>query len=252
MPSPPDYVANWSTRRPATSARSPRLTAASEKPIIIGHSFGGLVTQLMVQRDLAAAAVVIDSVAPPGVLSLEWSFFKGTWPVLNPFAGSRPYYMSFKHYQYAFANDQTSAEQRAGYDLDIVPESRRLARGAAGQVPRVVLDAGAIAELDDHLDVEAGALLEPLRLDEPALRLQLLQPLAQLLADPLDRAVARLRRRDVVAVREDRDLVELGELHAAQGVELQVYGSGRSGGSADSKTGALRSIRLKTDCLTTR
>jgi pimeloyl-ACP methyl ester carboxylesterase len=106
------------------------IRALDEKPIIIGHSFGGLLTQLMVQRDLAVAAVAIDSVAPPGVLSLEWSFFKGTWPVLNPFAGSRPYYMSFKHYQYAFANDQTPAEQRAGYDLDIVPESRRLARGA--------------------------------------------------------------------------------------------------------------------------
>jgi pimeloyl-ACP methyl ester carboxylesterase len=106
------------------------IRALGTKPIIIGHSFGGLLTQLLVQRDLAAAAVVIDSVAPAGVLTLKWSFFKGTFPVLNPFAGSRPYYMSFKHYQYAFANDQTLAEQHAGYARDIVPESRRLARGA--------------------------------------------------------------------------------------------------------------------------
>ena len=113
------------------------IRALDEKPIIIGHSFGGLITQLMVQRDLAVAAVAIDSVAPPGVLSLKWSFFKGTWPVLNPFAGSRPYYMSFKHYQYAFANDQTLAEQRAGYDLDIVPESRPLARGGLFPVAKV-------------------------------------------------------------------------------------------------------------------
>ena len=113
------------------------IRALGRKPIIIGHSFGGLLTQLMVQRDLAAAAVAIDSVAPPGVLSLKWSFLRGTWPVLNPFAGSRPYYMSFKHYQYAFANDQTLAEQHAGYALDIVPESRRLARGALFRAAKV-------------------------------------------------------------------------------------------------------------------
>src|SRR5262245_3474907 len=113
------------------------IRALGAKPIIIGHSFGGLVTQLLVQRDLAAAAVVIDSVAPPGVLSLEWSFYKGTWPVLNPFRGSRPYSMSFKDYQYAFANDQTIAEQRIGYALDIVPESRRLARGALTPAAKV-------------------------------------------------------------------------------------------------------------------
>jgi pimeloyl-ACP methyl ester carboxylesterase len=114
-----------------------QIRALGEKPIIIGHSFGGLLTQLMVQRDLAAAAIVIDSVAPFGVLPLKWSFYKGTFPVLNPFAGSRPYLMSFKHYQYAFANDQTLAEQRIGYELDIVPESRRLARGALTPAAKV-------------------------------------------------------------------------------------------------------------------
>ena len=114
-----------------------KIRALGEKPIIIGHSFGGLLTQLMVQRDLAVAAVVIDSVPPAGVLSREWSFYRGTWPVLNPFAGARPYYMSFKHYQYAFANDQTLAEQRAGYELDIVPESRPLARGGLFSAAKV-------------------------------------------------------------------------------------------------------------------
>ena len=103
------------------------IRALPEKPIIIGHSFGGLLTQLLVQRELAAAAVAIDSVPPPGVLTTKFSFFRSTWPVLNPFAGNRPYYMPFKHYQYAFANDQTPDEQRAGHALDIVPESRRLA-----------------------------------------------------------------------------------------------------------------------------
>lgn len=114
------------------------IQALPAKPIIIGHSFGGLLTQLMVQRDLAAAAVAIDSVPAQGVLTLKWSFIRSLWPVLNPFIpASRPYYMPFEHFQYTFANGLPLEEQRAGYDRDIVPDSRRLARGALSRAARV-------------------------------------------------------------------------------------------------------------------
>ena len=114
------------------------IRALGEKPIIIGHSFGGLITQLMVQRDLAAAAITIDSVPPLGVPPLELSFLLGTWPVINPFVpASTPYLMSFKHFQRHFANAMTPAEQRVAYDTDIVPESRRLARGGLSLAARV-------------------------------------------------------------------------------------------------------------------
>ncbi len=114
------------------------LRRLDDKPIVIGHSFGGLLTQLMVQRDLAAAAVAIDSVPPQGVLSLQWSFFRSTWPVLNPFVpASRPYMMSFRHFQYTFVNDLPLDEQRRAYELHVVPESRRLARGGLSSAARV-------------------------------------------------------------------------------------------------------------------
>ena len=114
------------------------IRSLDEKPIIIGHSFGGLLTQLMVQRDLAAAAVAIDSVPPQGVLSFAWSFYRSTWPAINPFLpASRPYMMSFKHFQYAFANDLSLAEQRESYERDMVPESRRLSRGGLTSAARV-------------------------------------------------------------------------------------------------------------------
>jgi pimeloyl-ACP methyl ester carboxylesterase len=115
-----------------------QIRALPEKPIIIGHSFGGLLTQLLLQRDLAAAAVAIDSVPPQGVLSLRWSFYRSTWPALNPFVpASRPYYMSFEHFQYTFVNDLPLAEQRAAYDREVVPESHRLARGGLSGAARV-------------------------------------------------------------------------------------------------------------------
>jgi pimeloyl-ACP methyl ester carboxylesterase len=114
------------------------IRALNEKPIVIGHSFGGLLTQLMVQRDLPAAAVAIDSVPPQGVLTLKWSFYRSTFPALNPFLpASNPYMMSFKHFQYAFANDLSLAEQRVAYEKDMVPESRRLSRGGLSSAARV-------------------------------------------------------------------------------------------------------------------
>lgn len=114
------------------------IRALNEKPIVIGHSFGGLLTQLMVQRDLPAAAVAIDSVPPQGVLTLKWSFYRSTFPALNPFLpASNPYMMSFKHFQYAFANELSLAEQRIAYEKDMVPESRRLSRGGLTSAARV-------------------------------------------------------------------------------------------------------------------
>lgn len=102
-----------------------------EKPIVIGHSFGGMLTQLMVNYGLTAAGVAIDSVPPAGVLSFEWSFLKSTFPAATNFLepSSKPYLMSFEHFQYAFANAQPLELQKEMYAKTIVPESRRLSRG---------------------------------------------------------------------------------------------------------------------------
>lgn len=102
-----------------------------EKPIIIGHSFGGMLTQLMINRDLGVAGVAIDSVPPQGVLSFKFSFLRSTSPLLNPLTSS-PWLMPFKHFQYAFANGMSVAEQRLAYEQSIVPESVRVSRGGLG------------------------------------------------------------------------------------------------------------------------
>ena len=96
-----------------------------EKPAIIGHSMGGLVTQLLLQRDLAVAGVAIDPAPPRGVFTMAFSFLKANFPVINPLVPvSQPVIMSFEQFQYAFVNTLPLDQQRAAYDRYVVPESR--------------------------------------------------------------------------------------------------------------------------------
>ena len=81
---------------------------------------------------------------------------------------------------------------------------RRLAGAAPRQIARVVLDAVAVADLEDHLQVEARALLEPLRLDELVRGAQPLELHGEIRADLVDAGEQRLARRDVVRLRIDR------------------------------------------------
>jgi len=100
-----------------------------QKPILIGHSMGALVVQLLLQKGLAAAGVAIDSAPPMGVLTLKWSFLKSNWPHITPFVPlGNPIEMTFERFQYTFVNTLPMAEQRAAYDKFVVPESRRVPR----------------------------------------------------------------------------------------------------------------------------
>jgi len=105
------------------------VKALDEKPILVGHSMGGLVVQSLLQRDLAEAGVTIDSAPPMGVLSLKWAFLKSNWPHVDPFVPQdHPIEMTFKRFQYTFVNTLPLAEQQAAYERYVVPESRRVPR----------------------------------------------------------------------------------------------------------------------------
>lgn len=111
----------------ATSVR-----ALPEKPVVIGHSMGGLVAQRLVAQGLVRAAVCIDSAPPKGVFALSWSFLRSNLPVVNPFAGDAPFVMSPEHFHYTFCNTMTLDEARAVHAEYVVPESRNVARGPTG------------------------------------------------------------------------------------------------------------------------
>jgi pimeloyl-ACP methyl ester carboxylesterase len=134
----PDPVLGRLTLSEVVEGYANAIKALGEKPIIIGHSLGGLIVQLLLQRDMAVAGVAIDSAPPKGVFVPAWSFIRSNWPVINPFASkTEPLLMSFEHFQYAFVNTLPLAEQRAIYDTCVVPESRTAALGALSDVAKV-------------------------------------------------------------------------------------------------------------------
>lgn len=105
------------------------IQSLPKKPIIIGHSMGGLVVQLLLQSDLAAAGVAIDSAPPMGVFTAKWPFLKSNWPHITPFVSqNNPIDMTFPRFQYTFVNGLPLDEQRQAYDRYVVPESRRVPR----------------------------------------------------------------------------------------------------------------------------
>jgi pimeloyl-ACP methyl ester carboxylesterase len=114
------------------------VKACPEKPIVIGHSLGGLVTQIIVNRDMAAAGVAIHSIPPQGVFPYEFSFLKAGWKVLGLFTSlKKTYLMSFPDWQYAFVNQMPLAEQRAAYEAYTIPESKTVARGGLTSAAKV-------------------------------------------------------------------------------------------------------------------
>ncbi len=95
-----------------------------KKPAVIGHSFGGLLTQIVAGRGLAAASVAIDPAPFRGVLPLPFSALKSASPVLgNPANRNRAVPLTFDQFRYGFANAVSEDEAKELYDTFAVPAS---------------------------------------------------------------------------------------------------------------------------------
>tara|TARA_R110000868_G_scaffold409765_2_gene695958 strand:- start:16723 stop:17505 length:783 start_codon:yes stop_codon:yes gene_type:complete len=100
-----------------------------EKPILIGHSIGGLIVQLLLQRGLGTAGVAIHSVPPQGVVTFKFSFLKAGWGPLGFFTNTKKsFLMTFKQWQYAFTNGMSCDEQKESYYQFAIPESKLIVR----------------------------------------------------------------------------------------------------------------------------
>jgi non-heme chloroperoxidase len=98
----------------------------NQKPAIIGHSFDGLLAQILAGRGLASAAVAIDPAPFRGVLPLPFSALKSAWPVLgNPANRNRAIPLTFEQFRFGFANAVSEEEARELYETFAVPASGR-------------------------------------------------------------------------------------------------------------------------------
>jgi non-heme chloroperoxidase len=95
-----------------------------KKPAIVGHSFGGLLAQILAGRGLSAATVAIDPAPFRGVLPLPFSSLKSAWPVLgNPANRNRAIPLTYEQFRYGFANAVSEDEAKELYEKFAVPAS---------------------------------------------------------------------------------------------------------------------------------
>src|SRR3954453_12898964 len=93
-----------------------------KKPAVIGHSFGGLLTQILAGRGASAVSVAIDPAPFRGVLPLPVSALRAASPVLrNPANRHRAVPLSYEQFRYAFANAVSEEEAKDLFDTFAVP-----------------------------------------------------------------------------------------------------------------------------------
>ena len=96
----------------------------TKKSALIGHSFGGLLAQILAGRGIAAASVAIDPAPFRGVLPLPISALKSAAPVLgNPANRGRAVPLTLEQFRFGFANAVSEGEARELYDTFAVPAS---------------------------------------------------------------------------------------------------------------------------------
>jgi non-heme chloroperoxidase len=100
------------------------IRGLDHKPAIIGHSFGGLLAQILAGRGLAAVSVAIDPAPFRGVLPLPISALRSAFPVLgNPANRNRAVPLTYEQFRYGFANAVSEEEARQLYEDFAVPAS---------------------------------------------------------------------------------------------------------------------------------
>ena len=125
------------------------------KPIVVGHSFGGLIAEELLANGHAAAAVAVDPAAVKGAKALPFAQLKSAFPVLgNPANRHRGVSLTASQFRYAFGNMLTEEESNALHTAWAIPgPGRALFQEAAAN-----LSPHSPAKVDTH-NADRGPLL---------------------------------------------------------------------------------------------
>ena len=98
-----------------------------EPPVLIGHSFGGLIVELLLDRGLGRAGVAMSPAPPKGILVLPFSSLKAASPALaHPSKRHGIVTLTQDEFAYGFVNTFTPEEAAAAYERYAVPETGRI------------------------------------------------------------------------------------------------------------------------------
>ncbi|MGZ7119762.1 MAG: alpha/beta hydrolase [Methanobacterium sp.] len=98
-----------------------------EPPILIGHSFGGLIVQILLDNGFGKAGVAIDPAPPKGIHTITYSELKSAFPVLkSPSNRHKVVGLTFDQFKYAFANTMSEEDAKYAYDRYAVPDTGRV------------------------------------------------------------------------------------------------------------------------------
>jgi pimeloyl-ACP methyl ester carboxylesterase len=125
-------------------------------PVIMGHSFGGLITELLLDRGLGAAAATLSPAPVKGVLGVPPALLRTIFPALrNPAIRKRTMPMSPKQFHRGFTNTMNDADAAAAYERYYVPAPGRVIYQAAF----ANVNPHAVTKVDFHKDDRAPLLV---------------------------------------------------------------------------------------------
>jgi pimeloyl-ACP methyl ester carboxylesterase len=104
-----------------------QIRALDEPPVLIGHSFGGLIVELLLDRGLARAGVAMSPAPPKGILVLPFSSLKAAAPALahpSKWHGIVP--LTLEEFTFGFVNTFSPEDAAAAYEKYAVPETGQI------------------------------------------------------------------------------------------------------------------------------